>query len=331
MRRRKLITLIGGLAIAWPVTVVAQSTDRKRKIGVLSGMTATDPVWSLRFGVFSQAMQELGWGEGRNVAFEIRHSVGKPDEHSALAADLVAAKVDVIVVLSAGLADVAHRLTTTIPIVVVSAGDLEGSGLITSLARPGGNVTGLQILSPTLMSKRLELLKELVPELTRLGIIIPITPAAITTPRYLEVIEQAGHALGIQARRIEIRSPEEFAPSFLAMARAGDHAALVLSNSLSGAHRKDVVASATASKLPTIYEHRDYVIVGGLVSYGPDLLPHWHDVAGYVDKILRGAAPGDLPVQQPTKFELIFNLKTAKALGLTVPQSLLARADEVIE
>jgi putative ABC transport system substrate-binding protein len=331
MRRREFVALLGGSAIAWPFSVVAQSPDRKRKIGVLWAFAATDPEWSQRSGAFRQALQALGWAEGRNIAFEVRHAVGKPDELPTLAADLVAAGVDVIVVNTAGLADLAHKVTTTIPIVAASAGDLEGSGLVTSLARPGGNVTGLQILSPTLMSKRVELLKELVPELARLAIILPITPAAIITPRYIEVIEQAGHELGIQVRRIEIRSAEEFAPSFAAMARAGDHAAIVIANPLSVGSRKDVVASAAASKLPTIYELRTFVIDGGLVSYGPPVLPFYRDVAGYVDKILGGAKPGDLPVQQPTKFELIFNLKTAKALGLSIPPSLLVRADEVIE
>ena len=331
MKRRDFIALLGASAIAWPLSVVAQSPDRKWKIGVLWGFTATDPEWSQRFGTFSQALQELGWAEGKNIAFEIRHAIGKADQLPALAVDLVTAKVDVIVVNTVGLADLAHRVTTTIPIVVASGGDLEGSGLVTSLARPGGNVTGLQILSPTLMSKRVELLKELVPELTRLAIILPITPAAIITSRYIEVIEQAAHALGIQVRRIEIRSVEEFAPSFAAMARAGDHAAIVIANPLSVGNRKDVVASAAASKLPTIYELRSFVADGGLVSYGPPVLPLYRDVAGYVDKILRGAASGDLPVQQPTKFELIFNLETAKALGLSIPPSMLARADEVIE
>jgi putative tryptophan/tyrosine transport system substrate-binding protein len=316
MRRREFIALLGGTAIGWPLSVVAQSPDRKRKIGVLWGFAATDLEWSQRFGAFSQALQALGWAEGRNLAFEIRHAVGKPDELPALlpalAADLVAAKVDVIVVNSAGLADLAHRVTTTIPIVVASASDLEGAGLVTSLARPGGNVTGLQILSPTLMSKRVELLKELNPELTRMAIILPITPVAIITPRYIEVIERAGNALGIQASRIEIRSAEEFAPSFAATARAGDQAAIVIANPLSVGNRKVVAASAAASKLPTTYEFRSFVIDGGLVSYGPPILPFYRDVASYVDKILRGAEPGDLPVQQPTKFELIFNLKTVE-------------------
>jgi putative ABC transport system substrate-binding protein len=330
MRRREFIALAGGAAV-WPLSVVAQSLDQKRKIGVLWGLAATDPAWSQRFGAFSQALQELGWVEGRNVAFEIRHAVGKPDELPALAADVVAAKVDVIVVNSAGLADLAHRVTTTIPIVVASAGDLEGTGLIASLARPGGNVTGLQILSPTLMSKRVELLKELVPELTRLAIILPITPAAIITPRYLEVIEQAGHALGIQTHRIEVRASKEFAPAFAALLREGNQAAIVIANPLSAAHRIDVIAAAAESRIPTIYEFRNFVSDGGLVSYGPPIQLFSRAAASYVDKILKGAAPGELPVQQPTTFEIVINLKTAKAMGLTVPPTLLARADEVIE
>jgi putative ABC transport system substrate-binding protein len=331
MRRRGFIALLGGTAIAWPLSVVAQSPDRKRKIGILWGLSATDPAWSNRFAAFSQALQELGWTEGRNVAFEIRHAVGKPDELPALAADLVAAKVDVIVTNSAGLADLAHRVTTTIPIVAALAGDLEGTGLVASLARPGRNVPGLQILSPTLMSKRVELLKELVPQLTRLVIILPITPAAIVTPRYLEVIEQAGHAMRMQVRRVEIRSPEEFAPAFAAMAREGDHAAIVIANPLSNAHRHDVIASAAESRIPTMYEGSYFIHDGGLISYGNAILPFLRGAASYVDKILKGAAAGDLPVQQPMTFELAINLKTAKALGLDVPQTLLVRADELVE
>ena len=331
MTRREFVALLSGSAIAWPLSVVAQSPDRKRKIGILWGLRATDPAWSSRFSALSQALQELGWTEGRNVAFEVRHAVGKPDELRALAADVVAARVDVIVVNSAGLADLVHRVTTTIPIVVATAGDLEGTGLVASLARPGGNVTGLQILSPTLMSKRVELLKELIPALTRLAIILPITPAGIITPRYLEVIEQTGHALGIQVRRVEIRSAEEFAPAFGAMAREGDHAAIVIGNPLSNVHRHDVIASAAESRIPTMYEGSYFIHDGGLISYGPAILPFLRGTASYVDKILKGAAAGNLPVQQPTTFELAINLQTAKALGLTIAPSLLARADEVIE
>jgi putative tryptophan/tyrosine transport system substrate-binding protein len=331
MRRREFIALIGCAAIVGPHSATAESTGQRRRIGLLWGLAASDPEWPSRFGAFTQRLQELGWADGRNVAFEIRHAVGKPDQLPALAAGLAAMNMDVIVVTTAGLADLARKATSTIPIVVVSAGDLEGTGLVASLRRPGGNVTGLQILSPTLMSKRLELLKELVPNLTRLGVVLPITPAGIITPRYLEVIDDAAHALGIRAHRIEVRSSEEFAPAFAAMARDGDHAAIVIANPLSGAHRNDVIVSAAESHIPTIYEARPMVRAGGLVSYGPPVLPFYRDAASYVDKILKGAAPGDLPVQQPTTFELVINLRTAKALGLTVAPSLLARADEVIE
>jgi putative ABC transport system substrate-binding protein len=276
------------------------------------------------------AKRSKNW-DGKNVSFEIRHAVGEPDQPSALAASLVAANVDVIVVTSAGLADVGRKVTSTIPIVVIAAGDLDGTGLVASPRRPGGNVTGLQVLSPALMSKRLELLKQLVPNLTRVGVILPITPTASITPRYLEVIDDAAHVLGIRVHRIEVRNSKEFAAAFAAMARDGDQAAMVIANPLSNAHRNDVIASAAETHVPTIYEGSSSVHDGGLISYGPAILPFYRGAASYVDKILKGAAPGDLPVQQPTIFELAINLRTAKALGLTVSPTLLGLADEVIE
>jgi ABC-type uncharacterized transport system substrate-binding protein len=330
MQRRKFITLLVAASVVWPTVSHAQQPDRIRKIGILWGQ-ANDPEWLMRFAAFTQGLQKLGWTEGKNISFEIRHATGKPDQFPTIATELVGTNPDAILAGTAGLAAIARKATNTIPIVVVNAGELEGTGLIASLRRPGGNVTGIQILSPELMGKRVEMLKQLVPALTRLGIIEPITPAGIITPHYIEVLIDAARALQIQIHRVPVFSPAEFAAAFSTIAQEGDQAALVISNPLSFANRAELVRSAAQSRLPTIYEVRSFPAVGGLVSYGPDFVQLARDSASYVNEILRGAAPGDLPVQQPTKFELVVNLKTAKALGLTVPESFLLRADEVID
>jgi putative ABC transport system substrate-binding protein len=331
MQRRHFVKLLGGAAAAWPVAARAQQTIRIRKIGILAGQAANDPDGSARFAAFVSALQSFGWTEGRNISFEIRRAIGNPDQFRAMATELVEMKVDVIIAGSAGLASVAHQVTSTVPIVTTVAGELEGTGLIASLRRPGGNVTGMQILSPELMSKRMELLKQLVPALTLLGILEPITPAAITTAHYFEVLIDAAKRLQIQVHRVPVRAPEEFASAFSAMVQNGDQAALVLSNPLSYANRSELVRAAAESRLPTIYEVRPFVASGGLISYGPDFTQLARDAAIYVNEILKGVAAGEIPVGQPTKFQLVINLKTARGLGLTVPETFLFRADEVIE
>jgi putative tryptophan/tyrosine transport system substrate-binding protein len=330
VKRRELFWLIGA-AFAWPHVVIGQPTARYRKIGILVGQDATDPEWLARFGALSKALRELGWVEGNNFAFEIRHAVGKPDQFSAMAAELVSAGVDVLVVAPAGLAVIARRATSVVPIIVMSAGDLETSGLVASVSKPGGNVTGFQLLNPELMSKRLDLMRQIIPNLSRIGFLEPITPSAVITPRYLNVTIEAARALQIEVHRVQVHNPNEFTSAFAAMARAGDQAVIVISNPLSSIHRNEVVKSAAQSGLPTIYELRMFAIAGGLLSYGADLVQLAADASRYVDKVLKGASPADLPVQQPTKFELVINLKTAKTLGLAIPPSLLASADEVIE
>jgi putative ABC transport system substrate-binding protein len=260
----------------------------------------------------------------------VRHAVGNPDLFPTLVAELVQAKVEVIVTQSAGLAAVTAKVTSAIPI-VTAAGDLEGTGLIANLRAPGGNVTGIQILSPELMGKRLELLKELVPALTKVAIVKPITPAGIITARYLQVTAETARALGLETQEVSIRGPDDIAPAFATMTRDHNQAALVITNPLSFAHRNDISAAATQNRLPTIYEAPGFTEAGGLISYGVGGIDLVHRLAGYVDKILKGARPADLPVEQPTKFELVINLKAANALGITVPPSLLARADRVIE
>ena len=329
MKRREFIALVGGM-VAWPIGTQAQYVGAVRKIGVFWGWAASDPQWQPRFDAFRRGLQELGWAEGRNITFEVRHAVGNTDRFPILVGELVQAKTEVIVASSAGLAAIAQKVTNIIPI-VTTAGDLEETGLAASLRRPGGNVTGIQILSPELMGKRLDLLKQLVPNLTRVGIVKPITPAGIITTRYLEVIAETSKALGVLPQEVSIHRPEEVAPAFAAMLRDGNQAALVIANPLSFAHRSEISASAAHNRLPTIYESRVFTDAGGLVSYGVDAIELLHHLASYVDKILKGAAPGELPIEQSSKFELVINLKTAKALGLTIPPALLARADEVIE
>ena len=330
MRRRKFMTLLVAAAAVWPAGSRGKDPDRIRKVGILWGQ-ANDPEWLMRFAAFAQQLQKLGWTEGTNLSFEIRHAAGNPDQFPTIATELVATNPDVILAGTAGLAAIARKATNTIPIVVVNAGELEGTGLIASLRRPGGNVTGTQILSPELMGKRVEILKQLVPALTRLGIVEPITPAGITTAHYIEVLIDAARSLQIQIHRVAVFSPADFTAAFSRFVQEGDQAALVISNPLSFANRAELVRAAAQSRLPTIYEVRSFAAAGGLISYGPDFVQLARDSASYVDEILRGTAPGDIPVQQPTKFELVVNLKTAKALGLTLPESFLLRADEVID
>jgi putative ABC transport system substrate-binding protein len=328
--RRELIALIGGAAVAWPLTVSGQSTGRVRKIGVLWGYASNDPQWQIRFAALARGLQRLGWEEGRSIAFEFRHAAGNPDRFANLAADLVGANAEIIVTSTAGLAAVARKVTATIPI-VTSGGDLEGAGLVSSLRRPGGNVTGIQILSPELMSKRLDLLKHLIPTIARIGVVEPITPAGIITTRYLDVLAETAHSLGVQVHRVSIHGPDEIASAFATMVQDEDQAAIVIANPLSFAYRNEIGDAATKSGLPTIYEYREFAVAGGLVSYGVDINDVLYRLATYIDKILRGAAPAELPVEQPTKFELVINRKTAKAQGIEIPANLLALADEVID
>jgi putative ABC transport system substrate-binding protein len=327
MDRRNFIALLGGVGAVWPAAVVAQSTGLKRVV-LFWGFATDDPQWKAQFEALSGGLQKLGWVAGKNISFEPVPLVGRFDQLPDLAADLVATKVDMIVVSSGGIADVVHGATRSIPIVVAAAGDLEGTGLIASLNRPGGNVTGSQILSPSLMSKRLGQLKQLVPGLTRLGVMLPITQAAFITPRYLEVIGETARAINVETFRAEVHSPEHFGPAYAKLRQDGCDAAVVLSTPLTLGYRSQLVEAAV---IPTMYESELIVRAGGLVSYGPTILPLYREAATYIDKILRGASPAELPINQPTEFGLSINLKTAKAFGLTVPPTMLALADKVIE
>jgi ABC-type uncharacterized transport system substrate-binding protein len=322
LKRREIITLLGGAA-AWPLVVRAQEARKLPTIGFLG----TDALgWSPWTAAFLQRLRELGWIEGRTIAIEYRWSEGRRERDVEIAAEFVGRKVDVIV--SQGFAvRTLMQATSDIPIVFAIALDPIGSGLVTNLARPGGNVTGLSRQSTDLGPKRLELLRELVPGLRRLAIM-----GMRTFGSELEMgeVETAARALGIEVAPLEIRQAEDIAPAFAALKAQAD-ALYVVTNALVGANRTSIITSALDARLPTMFSMRDFVQAGGLISYGPDVADLFRRAAELVDKILRGTKPGDIPVAQPTKFELAINLRTAKALGLTVPRILRVYATEVIE
>jgi putative ABC transport system substrate-binding protein len=325
MRRREFISLLGGAA-AWPVVARAQQPTRVPTIGVLGPTTPS--LDSRRVGAFVQRLGELGWIEGRNVAIEYRWAEGRTERLAEFAAEFVRLQVDVIVTSATPSSIAAKRATSVIPIVFAAVGDPVGTGLVTSLARPGGNVTALSIQATDLAGKRLELLHEVVPGLRRLAIMAN----AGVPPALLEMaeVQTTARALGLEVVASEIRSPEDIAPAFEAF-KSRAEALYVCNDPLVTTNRVRINTLASGMGLPTMYNVREFVEAGGLMSYGPNFLVLFRRAADFADKILRGAKPADIPVEQPTKFDLIVNLKTAKALGLTIPESFLLRADEVIE
>jgi putative tryptophan/tyrosine transport system substrate-binding protein len=325
MRRREFILLLGATA-AWPRTAHAQQAGKVYRIGVLGAGVVPPP--ELR-AVFSEALRDLGWIEGKNIIIERRYAEDQLDRLPELTAELVRLKVDVIVASGTLAPLAAKRATTTIPIVMSAAGDPLGSGLVASLARPGGNVTGLSSMVTDIGAKRLELLKELLPRVSRVAVVWnAVNPYSRLV---FKETERAATSLDIQLQSIEVRGPDHFAIAFDALARERPDALISVDDPLIFGRRKQVMDLAASHQLPAIHGLREFVHAGGLMSYGTSLDELTRRAAGYVDKILRGAKPADLPVQQPTKFELVINLKAAKALGITLPPSLLARADEVIE
>jgi putative tryptophan/tyrosine transport system substrate-binding protein len=323
-RRRQFITLLGGAAAVWPLAARAQPA-KVPTIGFLVESTPAD--LSQRTAVFVQRLRELGWIEGRTVAIEYRWAEGHSERYAEIAAEFVQLQVDVIVTVGSVVPAV-KQATSVIPIVFAISGDPIGMGLVASLARPGGNVTGLSSQAPDLAGKRLELLREVVPGLRRLAIMVNAGyPAAVLDMRE---IQAAAGTLGLEFATSEIRRSEDIVPGFEALKGRAD-ALYVCGDPLTVANRIRINTLALGARLPAIYASREYVEGGGLMSYGPNTPDLFRRAADYVDKILRGAKPGSLPIEQPTKFELIINLVTAKALGLTVSQMLIARADEVIE
>ena len=330
VQRRDFLFAVGAL-LAAPLAAKAQQAAKTARIGYLSPNAAA--VNPRLVEAFRQGLGDLGYVEGRNLLIEFRSAEGKSERLPALATELVALKVDVILSGGGTLAALAaQQATRTLPIVIVAVGDPVTSGLVTSLARPGANVTGLSLLFPELVSKCLELLKQAVPGVSRVAVLSQ--PGAVperTEKDILKGAEVAARALGMQLQVVEARGAEDFDRAFSQMTSARMDALTVLSTPVFSSERKRLVNLAAKNRLPTVFSFREYVEAGGLISYGPDLADLYRRSATYVDRILKGTKPSELPVEQPSKFELVIDLRTAKQLGLTIPQSVLARADEVIQ
>jgi len=326
MRRRDFITLLGG-AVAWPLSALAQQAQRVPRIGVL--LPGTRSSFAVRVEALRQGLQQLGYVEGRTIGLEWRFADEKFDRLPDLATDLAALPVDIIVANGTPATRAAKGATSLIPIVMVSVSDPVSTGLVASLARPGFNVTGLSIFGPDLSGKRLELLKEAVAKLTRVAALF--NPTNGTSHLELREMQAAARTLNVELRSVEVSTPNTMEIAFGAVMRENAEAFVVLTDGLLFSERKAIADLAAKHRLPGIYWEPEFSRAGGLMSYGPSSTDLSRRSAGYVDQIIKGASPADLPVQQPTKFELVINLRTAKALGLDVPPTLLARADEVIE
>jgi putative ABC transport system substrate-binding protein len=329
IRRREFIALLGGAAASWPLAARAQQGERVRRVGVLISLAANDPQSQRRMTAFVQGLQELGWTDGRNIRIDTRWTAGDTDRMRRQAAELVALAPDVI--LASGGTGVGALLeaSRTMPIVFTLTVDPVGAGFVASLARPGGNVTGFTGYEYGIGTKWLELLKEIAPRVTRAAILRDASiPQGIGQ---FAVIQAAAPSLGIELRSVDVRNVDEIERGVTAFAREGNGGLIVTASSLAIVHRDLIIALAARHNLPAIYFQQFFVSAGGLVSYGFDPIDPHRRAAAYIDRILKGEKPGDLPVQVATKYELVINLKTAKALGLEVPPSLLARADEVIE
>jgi putative tryptophan/tyrosine transport system substrate-binding protein len=323
--RRNFITLLGAAA-AWPLAARAQQPAKLPTIGYLG--SATPATQGHLVAAFVQRLRELGWIEGRTIAIEYRWAEGRTERAAEIAAEFVRRKVGVIVTSGTAVIVAAMQATSVTPIVFAAAGDPVGTGLVASLARPGGNVTGLSIQQTDVASKRLELLREVVPGLRRLAILANVSnPMSVLE---MGEVQAAARALGLDVVTLEIRRPEDIVLAFETL-KGRAEALYVAGDPLVVANRIRINTSALGARLPTMYSYREYVEAGGLMCYGPNVPGLFRRAGDFIDKILRGAKPADIPVEQPTKFDMVFNLITAKAIGLTVPPTLLARADEVIE
>jgi putative ABC transport system substrate-binding protein len=326
MRRREFITLLGGAAAAWPLAARAQQPRKLPTIGFLGA--GSPSVWSQWTAAFLQRLHELGWIEGRTVTIEYRWAEGRSERYAEIAAELVRLKVDVIVTGGSEAVIAAKQATSVIPIIFAVAADPLGTGLVSSLARPGGNVTGLSVQFTDLAGKRLELLREVIPRLRRLAIMANV--ASPSAALELREAQTTARALGLDTTASEIRRAEDIAPAFDAF-KTRVEALYVCSDPLVVTNRTRVSTLALSARLPTMHGIREHVEVGGLMSYGPNFPDMWRRSGDYVDKIFGGAKPADIPVEQPIKFDFVINLTTAKTLGLEIPSKLLALADQVIE
>jgi putative tryptophan/tyrosine transport system substrate-binding protein len=329
MRRREFITLVGGAA-AWPMAARAQQNERVRRIGVLVASPADDAEWKARLAAFNDGLAQLGWIEGRNVRVDTRWATTNADDLRKQAAELVATTPDVLVAAS-GTTSIAPLLqaTRTVPIVFAIVVDPVGAGFVASLARPGGNATGFTMFEYGMSGKWLELLKQIAPGVTRAAVLRD--PAIASGIGQFGAIQAVAPSLGVELSPVDVRDAPEIERAVAAFAGIPNGGLVVTASPSSTIHRDLIVALAARHKLPAVYWERFYVAAGGLISYGPDRLDQYRQAAGYVDRILKGEKAADLPVQVPTKFQIVINQRTAKALGITVPQSVLTRADEVIE
>jgi putative ABC transport system substrate-binding protein len=330
MKRREFITLFGGAAAAWPLAAHTQQAERMRRIGVLFGSAREDSEHQARFVAFQQGLQQLGWVDGRNVQIDTRWATTNPDDIRRHAAELAALAPDVILAAT-GTATVAPLLqaTRTVPIVFAVVIDPVGSGFVASLAQPGGNATGFTLFEYGMSGKWLELLKEIAPQVTRAAVLRD--PGIASGIGQLATVQAVAPSLGVELSPIDVRDASEIERAVTAFARFGNGGLIVTASALATRYRDLVIALAARHKLPAVYSGRWFVTGGGLLSYGPDYVDQFRRSAGYVDRILRGEKTADMPVQAPTKYELVINLKAAKALDLDVPSNLLARADAVIE
>jgi len=328
MRRREFISLIGGAA-AWPLAARAQQSERLRRVGVLMPFAESDPIAQRFFDALAQALRESGWSAGKNIAYEMRYSEGKPERLPALANELAQANIEVLVAYAAQAIEAARNVTSTIPIVMPAVGDALGAGYVASLSRPGGNITGITLVATDQSAKRLELIKQLSPAIERVA---TLWNRNASGHRFqMKELEPAAPLLGIRLQSLPITRVNEIDEALQAAVQANAQAIVVMEDPMIQSRRGHIAEFAMRHRLPTIGEFRPITADGGLMSYGPDLLDLWRRAGGYVDKILRGRKPADLPVEQPTKYQVVINLKTAAAIGLAIPPLLLVAADEVIE
>jgi putative tryptophan/tyrosine transport system substrate-binding protein len=328
MRRREFIVGIGG-AVAWPVVALGQQPSRVRRVGVLMNTVADDPVGQTRIAAFLQGLRELGWSVGRNVQIETRWAAGDPDHIRKYASELAALTPDVIVATGSATVGPLQQATRSVPIVFVTTVDPVGGGFVESLARPGTNATGFTAFEYGMSGKWLELLKQMAPAVTRVAVIRD--PEIASGAGQFGAIQSVAPSFAVELRPIGLRDTSEMERAITAFARPTNGGLIVTPSALTLVLRATIIALAARHKLPAIYPSRHFVSAGGLICYGPDLVDQYRRAATYIDRILKGEKPADLPVQAPTKYELAINLKTAKTLGLDIPPSLLARADEVIE
>jgi putative ABC transport system substrate-binding protein len=329
MNRRDLIALLGSIAAAWTRGVSAQQPERVRRIGVLMNLASDDPEGQTRLAAFQQELQHLGWDVGENLRIDHRWAAGDPERYRTYAEELIALAPDVILAITSPAVAALQQVSSTVPIVFTSVVDPVGGGFVANLARPGGNATGFSVFEYGLSGKWLALLKEIAPNVTRAAVLRDTAFAAGIGQ--LGAIQSVAPSLGIELTTVPVREASEIDRSVAAFANGANGGLIVTANAFGANHPDLITALAAQYKLPAVYAFRYFVSAGGLASYGPDGLSQFRPAAGYVDRILRGQKPADLPVQAPTRYELVINLKTAKALGLDLPPTLLARADEVIE